>query len=600
MVTFDDSFSKDRLADLHSQEEERYVQTMAPQLGFDYVNLQGYTINPAALGVIPKHRAQKANVVAFDLRQRTLQVAAKSPNDPGTQQLLQELAKQRYEVVLYMCSQASLEHAWERYKDIKETTKERKGVFEIDPVDIQKMIDNIKQVSDVSTLLLNIRSTNSARRISETMKLIFAGALALGASDIHIEREEDGIRLRYRFDGILHDIVDLEPFMHERLMSRLKLLSGMKLNRSAEAQDGRFTFDLGEKEVEIRSSVIPGAIGESIVMRILDPSISTFSLDRVKLNPRLAEIMAEEVKKPNGLILTTGPTGSGKTTILYAFLQEAHAEGVKIITIENPVEYKLEGIVQTQVDPPKKASAAVSSTGQLIQGTEHAGYTFASGLRAILRQDPDIIMVGEIRDKEVAETAIHAAQTGHLVFSTLHTNSAVASFARLIDLGVDPRMLGTSVNIILGQRLVRLLCESCKKARAATQSEVALIKQVLATHPTPPQIAEPITLYEPVGCAACGDSGYKGRAGIFEAVMMDDKVEEAILRDPREHVIAEAARPQQIPTMAEDGMVKVLAGNTSIAELARVIELPHIEDAPSANAQTEKVASDDDFLAHVV
>lgn len=600
MVKFDDSFSNDRLADLHSQEEERYVQTMAPQLGFEYINLQGYTINPSALGIIPEHKSQKGNLVAFDMQQRHLQIAAKSPNDPATQEVLEQLTKDRYTVSLFMCSKASLEHTWKRYKDINATTSEKKGVFEIDPDDIQKMIDGIKGVSDVNTFLTNIRSANSARRISETMELILAGALALGASDIHIEREELGIRLRYRFDGVLHDVADLEPFMHERLMSRLKLLSGMKLNRSAEAQDGRFTFDLVTKEVEIRSSVIPGAIGESIVMRILDPTVSSFSLSSIKMNDRLREVIANEIKKPNGLILTTGPTGSGKTTILYSFLREAHQEGVKIITIEDPVEYKLEGIVQTQVSPAEKTSQSISNTGQVVQGVEKEGYTFASGLRAILRQDPDIIMVGEIRDKEVAETAIHASQTGHLVFSTLHTNSAVASFARLIDLGIDPKILGTSINIILGQRLIRVLCEHCKKAREATPSETVVINELLATHPSPPSVTNPFTVYDPAGCVACGNSGYKGRVGVFEAVMMDQQVEEVILRDPREHIIWEAAKPQRIPTMAQDGIEKVLQGETSFEELARVVELPKIEDSSSINEELEKAASDDDFLSHVL
>lgn len=579
MVKFDDSYAEKLLADAHAPEEERYIQSMATKLGFDYVNLQGYTINPAALGAIPEHKAKKAQLVGFELKQKNLQIAAKSPSDPGTRELIEELTKQRYVVTVYMCSTSSLEHAWKRYKDIQSSTEERKGVMEIDPALIEKMMEEIKEVGDVETSLNKIRTANSARRISETMQLVFAGALALGASDIHIEPEDTGIRLRYRFDGVLHDVVDLQSFMHERMMSRLKLLSGMKLNRSAEAQDGRFTFDLGNKEVEIRSSVIPGALGESIVMRVLDPTVANFSLDKIELSDRLREVVMSELKKPNGLILTTGPTGSGKTTILYAFLKATLKEGVKIITIENPVEYKLDGIVQTQTD---------------------AEYTFASGLRAILRQDPDIIMVGEIRDQEVATTAIHAAQTGHLVFSTLHTNSAVASFSRLIDLGVDSRMLGTSVNLIMGQRLVRILCEHCKKKREATATETAQIRQILSTHPGYTEVPSHFTLFDAVGCKECGDSGYRGRTGVFEAVLMDTAVEEAILRDPREHVIREAALPQRIPTMTQDGVDKVLAGKTSLAELERVVELPAVAEAPSANEKIEKAAPEDDFLSHII
>lgn len=584
MLKFDDNYSNTRITDLYVQEEERLVQTNAPRIGFEYINLRGYTINPEALGVIPEAKAQALNITAFELNQNKLSVAAKQPNNPLVQAYFQELQKQRYELTVYMCSTASLQYAWSRYSDITDSAAEKKGVFEISVEDIGRLMNEVKQKEDVPRILRSISTINNTRRISETLELIFAGALALGASDIHIEPEESGIRLRYRFDGVLHDVADLESYIYGRLMSRLKLLSGMVLNAKAEAQDGRFTFDIGTREVEVRSSVIPGAIAESIVMRLLDPSLSTFSMDRIHLNPYIQEVMHRELKKPNGLIITTGPTGSGKTTALYAFLQEVHSEGVKIITIENPVEYKIDGIVQTQIGDD---------------------YTFATGLRAILRQDPDIIMIGEIRDREVAETAIHAAQTGHLVFSTLHTNSAVAGFARLIDLGIDPRVMGTSINIIIGQRLVRLLCQDCKVAYEATPEEKRLIEYVMAGHPHPIQIPNPISLYRNGGCEKCGGTGYRGRAGIFEGVLMDDAVEEAVLRDPREHIISEAAKPQGIPTMVEDGIEKVLTGLTSLRELERVIELPYlVAGKPLISPQTQSAApeeaTDVDFFTHVV
>jgi type II secretory ATPase GspE/PulE/Tfp pilus assembly ATPase PilB-like protein len=252
------------------------------------------------------------------------------------------------------------------------------------------------------------------------------------------------------------------------------------------------------------------------------------------------------------MILTTGPTGSGKTTALYAFLRAVHSPEVKVITIEDPVEYKVDGIVQTQVEED---------------------YTFASGLRSVLRQDPDIIMVGEIRDQEVAETAVHAAETGHLVFSTLHTNSAAGAFPRLIDLGVDARLIGSSANIILGQRLVRKLCDNCKHQRAATTEEKDKITRILAGHPKPPTLTEPLMVYEAKGCDQCAGTGFKGRQGIFEAIRVDQAVEDAVINDPREHVILAAAKPQGIPTMPEDGIEKVLSGVTSLAELERVVDL---------------------------
>ena len=310
----------------------------------------------------------------------------------------------------------------------------------------------------MAKLFGQINSINNSKRVTETLELILAGALGLRASDIHIEPEKTVVRLRYRLDGVLQDIFDIDRYIYDRLISRLKLISGMTLNQRKESQDGHFTFTIGDQEIDVRSSIIPGAAGESMVMRLLDSGVAGYTLDKIEMNQRLRTTMEKELKKPNGLILTTGPTGSGKTTVLYAFLRAAHKEGVKIITIENPVEYKIEGIVQTQISDD---------------------YTFASGLRAILRQDPDIILVGEIRDQEVAETALHAAQTGHLVFSTLHANNAAAAFSRLIDLGVDSRVLGTSINAILGQRLVRRLCDKCKAAYTASNDELTLIKEIL-------------------------------------------------------------------------------------------------------------------------
>lgn len=582
MLQFDENRkSSGRLTDLRSEEEERYVQTVAPQKGYNYVNLRGYTINPEALVLLPEAKARAANVTCFDLRQNTVFVAAKNPNDPKAQMIFSELMGRKCDVQVYMCSMASLEHAWVRYADVVSTTVEKKGVLEISPEDILKLKQEIKSREDIPRLLTTLNTVNNTRRISNTLELIFAGALALRASDVHIEPEANAIRVRYRLDGVLHDIVDIDSYIFERMISRLKLLSGMVLNAKKVAQDGRFTFDAGDQEIEIRSSVIPGSVGEAIVMRILDPSVAGFTLENLHLNQYIRAAILEQIKRPNGLIITTGPTGSGKTTALYALIKEAYSEGVKIITIENPVEYKLEGIVQTQIE---------------------GDYTFASGLRAILRQDPDIIMVGEIRDHEVAETALHAAQTGHLVFSTLHTNSAAAGFPRLIDLGIDPRIFGTSMNLMLGQRLIRLLCSQCREGHPATVDEVGLLRQVMDHHPYPQHVADDITIYKPVGCATCGGTGYKGRAGIFEGIIMDVAVEEAVIRDPREHVILEAARPQKLPSMLEDGIEKVLSGLTSLDELGRVVVLPHLKKTPPdtpASAPGSEVA-EDDFLSHVV
>jgi type IV pilus assembly protein PilB len=571
MVQFNDALTNTRIDELRRSEEEKLVQALAPQYGFEYINLHGYTLNPEAIVLYPEAKARAARLVVFDMNHNSLSIAVQTPNNPQTIQALGELQNNRQNIVLYMCSSGSLEHAWKRYADQVKSTAEKRSVFDISAEDIINFTAAIRTKEDV---VAQMQKISNSRRITETLELMLAGALGLRASDIHIEPEANVIRMRYRLDGVLHDVFDIERYIYERLMSRLKLLSGMTLNKKQEAQDGRFTFEVGEQEIDVRASIIPGAAGESMVMRLLDASVAGFTLDKIQLNPRLYEVMQSELKKPNGLIVTTGPTGSGKTTALYAFLRETHKEGVKIITIENPVEYKIEGIVQTQ-------------TGD--------DYTFSSGLRAILRQDPDVILVGEIRDREVAETALHAAQTGHLVFSTLHANNAAAAFPRLIDLGVDPRVLGTSINVILGQRLVRCLCDACKVAYTADPSEVNVIQTVLKKYP-PAVASNTFTLYKAVGCPVCRNTGYKGRVGIFEAILMDEAVEEAVLRDPREHIIIEAAASQNIPSMLEDGMSKVFHGVTSLQELERVIEIPL-----AVNPAGIKPDDDSDlFLSHVV
>jgi type II secretory ATPase GspE/PulE/Tfp pilus assembly ATPase PilB-like protein len=341
------------------------------------------------------------------------------------------------------------------------------------------------------------------------------------------------------------------------MLSRLKLLSGLKLNVTDEAQDGRFSIKIKGDEIELRTSVLPGNYAETVVLRILNPQSIGVPLEELGMEAKLRARIEHEITKPNGMILTTGPTGSGKTTTLYAFLRKVNSSQTKIITIEDPIEYHLGGIVQTQVD--KKS------------------YTFAAGLRSALRQDPDIIMVGEIRDEEVAETAINAALTGHLVFSTLHTNDAAGSFPRLIDLGVSEKVLSSAVNAALAQRLVRKLCDKCKVGRPATPEERAIIerilKEVVDRSLVPGDLANVWDAGNKPDCDNCHGRGYRGRIGIYEAVFMDDAIEKILREKPSEREVAAAARPQGIPTMPEDGIIKVLRGVTSMEELRRVVDL---------------------------
>ena len=551
MPQFDERDQEKKLESLYTQEEEELIRVLSGKYGHQYVNLNGVPINTDALKLIPEAEARGGMIALFEKVNKKISAAIRNPNNKNTQKVLEGLEARGFETTIYMVSTASLRHAWERYKDIQTTTASEKGVLDIKASEVKRLSESIIKGSDIDETLHDVSKRKGARRVTETLEVLLGGALALGASDVHVEPEGDAVRLRFRLDGVLSDVTDIDRDMYKLLRSRLKLLSGLKLNVDDEAQDGRFTIAVGEKDLEIRTSVIPGAYGESIVMRILDPTTIRLTMEKLGISKKLFTIIEEEIARPNGMIITTGPTGSGKTTSLYAFLQRIHKPEIKIVTLEDPIEYHLEGVVQTQVG---------------------VDYTFAGGLRSILRQDPDVIMVGEIRDRDVAETAINAALTGHLVFSTLHTNGAVGTFPRLIDLGVDARMIGSAVNLAMAQRLVRRLCNECKEAYTPNAKEEALVRSYLETVPDV-EPDQPLTLYKAVGCETCSGMGYKGRIGLYEGIRVDKAVEEAIIRDPRESNILEAAKPQGILSMQQDGMLKLIEGTTTLEELTRVTDL---------------------------
>ncbi len=528
------------------------MRALAAKFGHAYTNLHGTTINIEALRLIPENIARDSGAAIFERAGNRISVAVRNPNNPKTKELLATLVTAGYVVTPYVVSTESLAYAWERYHDIKHAEASERGVLSFVEKQVGEISGRTKTLEDAATRIKELAHSDRAHQVSEVLEVILGSAIALGASDVHIEPEEKAVRLRFRLDGVLIDILDIPTDLYKLLDSRLKLLSGLKLNKSDEAQDGRFTIAHDGTELDIRSSIIPGAYGESIVMRLLDPSSAARSLDELGMNAILRAVLEEEIARPNGMIVTTGPTGSGKTTTLYAVLRHIHTPEVKIITLEDPVEYKIEGVVQTQVTPH---------------------YSFAEGLRAILRQDPDVILVGEIRDREVAETAMHAAQTGHLVLSTLHTNSAAGAFPRLLDLGIDRETVGSAVNLVLGQRLVRILCPVCKKARPVTPEEYALMSALYSRKIEGIELTDTSTVYDAVGCEQCNGTGFSGRVGICEAIRVDKAVSDAVIEDPREKTIIQAALPQGIPTMQEDGIIKVLEGVTSLDELRRIIDL---------------------------
>ncbi len=410
--------------------------------------------------------------------------------------------------------------------------------------EIKASSQGIKSVSEFKKRI----ETTSSLKITDLLDVLFGGAADLDASDIHIEPEEEKSKIRIRIDGILQDVTEIDEATHQSVLSRIKLLAKIKMNVSDRPQDGRFSLLLSsgqknELSVEIRVSTLPAEKGEALVLRILNPK-NLISLGDLGLRPDLLILFRKEIKKPNGMIIVTGPTGSGKTTTLYAFLKEVQKPEIKIITIEDPIEYRLPGVSQTQV-----------------KGKE---YDFASGLKSIMRQDPDVILVGEIRDLETVNTALQASLTGHLVFTTLHTNDAAGVIARLISLGANPSNIGPAINLAVAQRLIRKICPKCGALKTPSPKDLQKIKGALK------KVPQNIKIPQIKGCAYCNGTGYKGRVGIFEAFLIDDEMEIFIATSPTISALKERAVKNGMITMREDGFMKVLEGKTTLEEVERV------------------------------
>jgi len=389
--------------------------------------------------------------------------------------------------------------------------------------------------------------------VTETVEILMVGSLFLDVSDVHFEPKKENVLLRVRIDGVLHDVMYLSNEQYLALLSRLKLLSGLKLNITDQPQDGRFSLLVEKDSIEIRTSSLPAEYGESLVLRILNPKW-VVSMEALGLREDMLKVFYEELKKPNGMIICTGPTGSGKTTTLYAFLQKLINPEIKIITVEDPIEYHLPGVAQTQVD-------------------ESRGYTFASALRAIVRQDPDVILVGEIRDYETAKISLQAALTGHLVFTTLHTNDAAGTVARLLALGEKLENIAPALNLVIGQRLVRTICPLCKKKVKIKKEKYErlkiLFKNLPANVKVPPLTPE-TEVFVGEGCRNCNFTGYRGRLGIFEAFQVDDEIKRFILRNPSIPDLKEIAIKKGMVPMHIDGYIKALEGKTTFEEVERV------------------------------
>ena len=559
MVVFDEEKQEERVRALRKKEEEELASTLSSYHGVPYLDLSTHPINIDALRVIKEADARAAELAVFNATDKNIDVAVLSPQNAKTVEAIEDLKRRGYILEIFMVSQQSLEKVWERYKDLSYSFETKSGALDISNEEILEMTKKVTSLADVKKLIEGVLSLKRAYRISKILEIILAGAISLKASDIHLEPEEKDLRLRYRLDGVLTDILHFDSETFELLLSRIKLISELKLNVKEKAQDGRFSIKLAHAEIEVRTSLLPGPYGESVVLRVLNPDAIAVELKTLGIHPRLLELLKKEIKKPNGMILTTGPTGSGKTTTLYAFLKQIYTPDIKVVTIENPIEYHLEGIVQTQAEAEK-------------------GYTFAEGLRSALRQDPDVIMVGEIRDDETASVAVNAALTGHLVLSTLHTNNAAGAFPRLLDLGINPKVMSSALNVSIAQRLVRTLCQVCKKETPLGETDKKVVEKILANVPDPAYLegVQKEHSWVAVGCPECSGLGFKGRIGVFEAIFVDNDIEKAVITNPSERDIREAAKNQKLLTLVEDGIIKVLSGVTTLEELDRVVDLSNV------------------------
>ena len=499
------------------------------------------------LELIPEETAKYYKMIPLAKKENILQIGMVYPEDLKVQEALKFLARQgKFNYEVFLITPSDFNELLKRYR----TLKGEVGMA------LEELKTELK-VERVPKTTAELERLAEEAPITKIVAVILRHAVDGGASDIHIEPTREKLRVRFRLLGILHSSIILPIRIHPAVISRIKILSDLKIDETRIPQDGRFSTKINDKDIDFRVSTFPTTLGEKVAIRVLDPTTGLKKFEELGLGSRNFEAVKRAIEKPFGLILTTGPTGCGKTTTLYAFLQILNKEGVNIITLEDPVEYFIEGINQSQIRP-------------------EIGYDFARGLRHVVRQDPNIIMVGEIRDEETAALATHAALTGHIVLSTIHTNNALGAIPRLIDLGVRPYLIPPTLSCVTAQRLVSRLCDNCK-AEIKPKKEIAeiILKEV---ENLPPQIKKGITIKKPfkifqaVGCNKCNREGFSGRIALFEVLEMTDTLADLTLKIPSIELLAGEAKRQGMVTMKQDGILKVLDGITTIEQVLRVAE----------------------------
>ncbi len=502
------------------------------------------------LELIPEETAKYYQMIPLEKAEKYLEIGMIYPEDLKAQEALKFLARQgKFNYKVFLITPNTFKNLLKQYRTLK-----REVGLALEELETELREEGIKTKSPTAA---EFERMAEEAPITKIVAVILRHAVEGSASDIHIEPTREKLRVRFRFLGDLHSSIFLPLRILPAVVARIKILSNLKIDEARIPQDGRFSTEIDGKSIDFRVSTFPTTLGEKVAIRVLDPATGLKSFEDLGLEERNLKVVKEGISKPYGLILATGPTGCGKTTTLYAILQMLNKEGVNIVSIEDPVEYFIEGINQSQVKP-------------------EIGYDFVNGLRHILRQDPDIIMVGEIRDEETANLVIHAALTGHIVLSTLHTSNALGVIPRLVDMGIKPYLLPSVLQLAMAQRLVRKLCDSCKKKiKPSPEIKSLILKEI---DELPPAIKKNIKLpasfeiFAPQGCQKCGSAGYSGRIAVFEILSMTDSLAEIILKEPSEINILEEAKRQGMITMKQDGILKALRGITTIEEILRVAE----------------------------
>lgn len=515
--------------------EEDWTRLKGDVWGVPYKNLNGVTIPQSVLEVITEAVARNYAIVTFDRVGNEISVGMIEPYRLEALEALEYLGKEHGMTIRYfIVSPSSFAAAIKQYHPLTQQ--------------VESELDQAEQ-KFAPTEQVQVEEAVQRAPVAKIVSVIIQHAVEGKASDIHIEPLEAGSRVRYRIDGVLHTSLLLPKYIHSAVVSRIKVLSNLKLDETRLPQDGRTRMKVQDQAIDLRISVLPVAGGEKVVIRVLDVSAGAPKLEDLGFRSSMRTMMETSAKKPHGLFLVTGPTGSGKSTTLFSCLTLINQEGANIVTLEDPVEYFVEGVNQSQVNP-------------------EIGYTFAAGLRSILRQDPNVIMVGEVRDRETAELVIHASLTGHYVLSTLHTNDAIGAIPRLFDMGVEPFLLASALDLVIAQRLVRRLCADCAVPDPAPGAILEVVKKELAALPA--DIApQEIKIYKRVGCPKCGNSGYRGRLVIAEAIAITETMSRVIMKGNDPDAVQEELTHQQFVSIRQDGMVKVAQGFTTIEEVIR-------------------------------